>query len=169
MSGPAPLIVSAALDAPLQERLDALRRTHFPPARLVVGAHLTLFHALPGDRLEDVLTACRELAARQGGPLPAQATEPMALGHGVAIRLEVPGLKELHRALQQRFADVLSPQDKQGLHAHVTVQNKVTTEQARALLEQLRTDWEPQDGAVEALVVWHYRGGPWEEAGRVAL
>ena len=166
----APLIVSAALDAPLQDRLDALRREHFPPERLVVGAHLTLFHALPGDQLEAVLAACRELAAQQqGGPLPARATEPMPLGRGVAIRIEAPGLKELHRALQERFADVLTPQDRQGLHAHVTVQNKVEPAAAKALLAQLREVFEPQDGQVEALAVWRYHGGPWEPAGRAEL
>ena len=44
-----PLVVTLALDDDAQARLDALRRTHFPSDRNVVPAHVSLFHALPGE------------------------------------------------------------------------------------------------------------------------
>ena len=43
----APIIVSAEFGAADFARLDGLRRAHFPPARNVLPAHLTLFHHLP--------------------------------------------------------------------------------------------------------------------------
>ena len=52
-----PLILSAVLDAPVQERLDALRRAHFPPERNHLDAHVTLFHHLPGAEEDAVATA----------------------------------------------------------------------------------------------------------------
>ena len=49
-----PLIVTLTLDAPARERFDALRRRHFPPERNHLAAHLTLFHALPGELEQQV-------------------------------------------------------------------------------------------------------------------
>ena len=46
----APLILTLALDAATQSWLESMRRAHFPPARNLVPAHVTLFHALPGDQ-----------------------------------------------------------------------------------------------------------------------
>ncbi|WP_228763515.1 2'-5' RNA ligase family protein [Brevundimonas sp. SPF441] len=45
-----PLIVTAALDARAFAYFEALRRRHFPPHLNQIPAHLTLFHALPGDQ-----------------------------------------------------------------------------------------------------------------------
>ena len=45
-AGP-PLIVTALLDEAAQQRFDRLRRSHFPPERNHLDAHLTLFHRLP--------------------------------------------------------------------------------------------------------------------------
>ncbi len=44
-----PLVVTAELDAHAHALFEGLRKQHFPPERAQVGAHLTLFHALPGD------------------------------------------------------------------------------------------------------------------------
>lgn len=55
-----PLILALKLEQPAFERLDALRRAYFPPERNVIPAHLTLFHALPGDQE----AAIRETRAR---------------------------------------------------------------------------------------------------------
>ncbi len=45
-----PLIVAAALDEGAFAWFEDLRQTHFPPSRNQVPAHLTLFHALPGEQ-----------------------------------------------------------------------------------------------------------------------
>src|SRR5919112_1744177 len=65
---PAPLILSAVLDAPVQQRLDALRRAHFPPERNHLAAHVTLFHHLPGAE-EDAVARALASAVR-GHPAP---------------------------------------------------------------------------------------------------
>ena len=50
MPDAAPLIITAALDEGGFDWFDDLRRAHFPAHRNVVPAHLTLFHALPGEQ-----------------------------------------------------------------------------------------------------------------------
>lgn len=57
-----PFILTLTLDPVSQAGFDALRSAHFPPSRLLVGAHVTLFHALP-DGL-DVARAVEAEAAR---------------------------------------------------------------------------------------------------------
>ncbi len=55
----APLIVAAIFGAQDHMYLDGLRRTHFPPERNRLAAHLTLFHHLPpgiGPELKRRLT-----------------------------------------------------------------------------------------------------------------
>ena len=49
MGDQAPFILTLTLDPQAQARFDALRARHFPADRLFVGAHVTLFHALPRD------------------------------------------------------------------------------------------------------------------------
>src|SRR6476469_7699644 len=45
-----PLIVTLLLDDAAQQRFDALRTAHFPAERNHLAAHVTLFHALPGEQ-----------------------------------------------------------------------------------------------------------------------
>lgn len=42
------------------------------------------------------------------------------------------------------------------------MQNKVPPERARALLHQLRGEFEPYDATARGLALWRYLGGPWE-------
>jgi len=158
-----PLIVTALLDEETQAELDAQRRRFFPSRRLVVGAHLTLFHALPGHRADEVTATLDELAARP--PIPGRVRAPFALGRGVAYRIEAPGLDTLHAAIARRFADDLTRQDARRPHHHVTVQNKVDPETAKATLAELVATHSPYDATVVGLALWRYRGGPWDAAG----
>ncbi|MEJ2887101.1 2'-5' RNA ligase family protein [Actinomycetospora aeridis] len=158
-----PLIVSALLDEETQAELDAQRRRLFPSRRLVVGAHLTLFHALPGARADEVVTVLEQLAQRP--PIEARVRAPFALGRGVAYRIEAPGLDTVHAAVARRFADDLTRQDARRPHHHVTVQNKVDGETAKATLAELVASHSPYPATVVGLALWRYRGGPWEAAG----
>jgi hypothetical protein len=162
---PAPLILSAVLHAPAQERLDALRRAHFPPGRNHLDAHVTLFHHLPGAELDAVEAAVAAAAAR---PAPAvEISGVRSLGRGVAVVLTAPDLAALRAGLARRFDAWLTPQDrgKRG-DLHVTVQNKVEPAQARALLGRLRASFAPETTRAVALALWRYRGGPWEAVSR---
>ena len=158
-----PLIVTLLLDLPSQERLDALRRAHFPPERNHLAAHVTLFHALPGEAEERVRGDLAELARRPAFPVAVTGVRP--LGRGVAYVLESEELAGLHRDLAGRWHAELTPQDRQPLRAHVTVQNKVTPQAARALLADLQAGFAPYDVQAEGLGLWRYLGGPWEPVG----
>jgi 2'-5' RNA ligase len=160
----APLILTAAFDAETQAWLESLRRAHFPPERNFIPAHLTLFHALPGQEHETIVAAVAE-ACRGGVPTAATIGPSRFTGRGVALAVEAPGLAVLRRDLAARFAPHLTPQDRQGCRPHVTVQNKVEPEVARALQARLAAEITPRPARVTALQLWWYRAGPWEAAG----
>ncbi|RJK97503.1 2'-5' RNA ligase family protein [Vallicoccus soli] len=164
MNAPAPLVLTLALDDEDQERFDALRRAHFPPERNHLAAHVTLFHALPGERLEQVREEVAEAARR--APFAVRVVRVRSLGRGVAYDLDAPELTALRRGLADAWAPWLTRQDASWSRAHVTVQNKVEPERARALLEELSAGFGPWTVRAAGLALWHYRGGPWEAAGR---
>lgn len=165
---PDPLILTLLLDADTQDWLDALRRAHFPPERNLVPAHVTLFHALPGAELASVLAALAE-ACRGAAPSGVRIGPPRFLGRGLALEVAAPEVA----ALRARFAALwrawLTPQDKQGWRPHATVQNKVAAETARALHAELAASLSPRAATAEGLLLWRYRGGSWEAAGRFAF
>ena len=156
---PAPLILTLKLDAESFARFDGLRREHFPARLNHLPAHLTLFHHLPGDERLAVETDL--YAARPRAPLELNVTGLKLLGRGVAFALVSPGLGALRAALAHRWAAWLTPQDRQGLRPHVTIQNKVTPPEARALKERLEATFQPFTARGEALLLWRYLGGPW--------
>ena len=159
-SGTSPLIVTLLLDDEAQRRFDRLRTAHFPPERRHVGAHVTLFHALPGELLTEVRDALRTAADRP--PFPVAVTGVRFLGRGVALDVAAPELARLRSEVAAEFAGDLTPQDRQWKHPHVTVQNKVDPDVARALHAQLSAGFTPWTATARGLGLWHYRGGPWE-------
>ena len=163
-----PFVLTVRLDAATQERFDALRRAHFPPGRTAVGAHVTVFHALPaGGQTPDAVGAV--LAELAPAPSVVAVTGVRSLGRGVAFTLEAPGVAVVRAALAREFAGRLTPQDAQPWRPHVTVQNKVTPAEARALLAELTSTFAPFTTTAEGLDLWHYRGGPWERAAGYAF
>ena len=155
------LVVTLALDDAAQERLEALRRAHFPPGRNVVPAHVSLFHAVPDDVLDDV----RQVAAR--APFGVEVTGLRSLGRGTALTVGSPELHAVHAALRRRWLDLLTPQDRQPFRPHVTVQNKVTPDDARRLLAELQATFVPWSARAVGIGVGRYAGGPWEPVERV--
>jgi len=160
------VILTLLLDERSQGYFDGLRRAHFPPERLVVGAHVTLFHALPDGAEALVDGVLRERAPE---PSPVAVIGVRSLGRGVAFTLDAPGVAPVRAALAEAFSPVLGRQDRQPWRPHVTVQNKVTPAAAAALLAQLSVSFVPFEARAEGLVLWHYRGGPWELAARRAF
>ncbi|WP_458097290.1 2'-5' RNA ligase family protein [Roseomonas sp. WA12] len=164
----APLILTLRFDAETFERLDALRRAHFPAERNFIPAHLTLFHALPGEALEEITANLRAACAGMA-PVQLRFTGLRPLGRGVALAVEAPALVSLRRELARHWHGWLTPQDAGGFRPHVTIQNKVAPEEARALLAALETEFSPWDARGAGLLLWHYRGGPWEAAAEFAF
>ena len=159
-----PLILTLQMDDRSQQWFDRLRELHFPPERNYLSAHLTMFHKLPGEREEDLSADLREVC-RDRYPIALKATGLRFLGRGVAYELVSPGLVDLRRELAGRWEPWLGAQDRRGFKPHVTVQNKVSPERARALHEQLQAGFSPFEVEGVGLSLWRYLGGPWEQVG----
>jgi 2'-5' RNA ligase len=159
-----PLILTLQMDERSRERFDSLRELHFPPERNYLRAHLTLFHMLPGEREAEISADLREICHGRE-PLTMTATNLLFLGRGVAYQLSSPELVALRRELAGRWEPWLGAQDRQGFKPHVTVQNKVSPERARALREELQQSFSPFEVGGVGLSLWRYLGGPWEPVG----
>ncbi|ALH81336.1 hypothetical protein AN936_13475 [Sphingopyxis macrogoltabida] len=158
-----PIIVTATMGAADQHYFDALRAAHFPPERNHLAAHITLFHQLPPSCLDELTRLIRAIAADT--PPPAAALrEVYSLGGGVAFRIDSAALLAIRDRIADHFFGALTAQDRGTPRLHITVQNKVTASEAKALLARLAEDFRPRPLAITGLAAHHYRGGPWETA-----
>lgn len=160
-----PFIVTAELPADVFSWADGLRRAHFPPERNYLHAHVTLFHAFAPSLLEELREVLPRIAREFVAPEGA-VKGVMDLGKGTAIALEAPQLLELRAMIAAHFHGGLTAQDLHEPRPHITIQNKVTKEEARALqasLAPLLAPWIAKPRfAFPALELWRYCGGPWE-------
>lgn len=157
----APLILTALLPKDLQAWATHLRDCHFPPERNFLKAHVTLFHALPPPYCDEITTLCKRLA-REKAPVPGDLLGVMPLGKGTAIKLESAAMMELRDEIADSFHGLLTGQDQHRPRLHITIQNKVTIEEAKALQSQLTPEVGPRRFAFRGLGLYRYRGGPWE-------
>ncbi|KAK5952721.1 hypothetical protein OHC33_006313 [Knufia fluminis] len=145
-------VLSLWTDRAHNDSMNSLRKTYFPPKLNKIPAHITLFHALPGSKLEsDVLPAIRHIASRTP-PYRVRATNPMRLSHGVGIKVadDIDHANDstrgrnmtriVHAELRKKWGEWLSEQDSTPPRFHYTVMNKVNNErvveQALAQLEE---------------------------------
>ncbi|MGY1743979.1 2'-5' RNA ligase family protein [Blastococcus sp. SYSU D00695] len=154
-----PLVVTLLLADEAQQRFDRLRAAHFPPERNVLAAHVTLFHALPGEHLARVDADLAAAASRP--PFGVAVTGVRSLGRGVAYALASPELAALRARLATAWEPWLTPQDRRPHAPHVTVQNKVDPAVARALHAELAASFVPETVPARGLGLWRYLGGPW--------
>lgn len=158
----APLIVTALLGSADFVWADGLRRAHFPPDRNQVPAHITLFHQLPPSILPELKDRVKRLAA--GPSPPARIVDLLNFGNGVAFHIESERLMEMRDDLAEAFTGLLTPQDQARPRLHITIQNKVSSTEARALHQVIGVQYTGKRLAIEGLASWYYRGGPWELA-----
>jgi predicted trehalose synthase len=121
---------------------------------------VTLFHALPGERLAEVRAALAAAADRPA--FPVTVSRVRSLGRGVAFELDSAELTALRARLAGAFDPWLTRQDRAGGRPHVTVQNKVEPAVARRLHDELSAAFVPEPVGARGLGLWHYRGGPWD-------
>ncbi|MGL4612022.1 MAG: 2'-5' RNA ligase family protein [Trueperaceae bacterium] len=157
----APFILTLELDLNSFEILNALRKEHFPPERNFLDAHITLFHKLPGEK-EEALSTTLETLAVSTRVFDVTFSSLRFLGRGVAINVESTELLELRQTLRQTWLHYLETQDQGSFKPHVTIQNKVASQEAKALLEGLSPSWQSFMGKGIGLLLWRYLGGPWE-------
>ena len=166
-AGSGALIVTAEFGAEDFAWLDGLRRRHFPPERNQVPAHLTLFHALALSAESEVRT---RLAAAASAVAPrARIAGLMNLGRGVALRVVSEELDAMREELAGGLHGLLGAQDAGGWRPHVTIQDKVAPQQARALLADLQARFAPRPLIIAGLGLHRYQGGPWQGLARYSF
>jgi 2'-5' RNA ligase len=161
MKQPPALILTLQLDQASFAALNELRTAHFPPERNYLPAHVTIFHALPGNE-EIAIGAQLSAVAAVTQAFTLEFSRVRFLGRGVAIDLQSLELLALRATLATSWSAWLSAQDRQRYRPHVTIQNKVAPAAARALFDQLSSSWRACLGRGDGLLLWRYLGGPWE-------
>ncbi|MCP9237744.1 2'-5' RNA ligase family protein [Lewinella sp. JB7] len=140
---------------------DALRRRFFPAQRNHLSAHVTLFHHIPPEQRDSFIQFAERRFTDQP-PFSVEVGQPISLGGGVAYPLDLPPLAALRAPLRERFAEVLTPQDRRPWRRpHITVQNKVDKATADRLLRHLRRRFRPRRIRITGLEFHRYDGGPW--------
>ena len=155
------LIVTAEIAPRDLAWLDQLRRANYPAERNRLPAHLTMFHALPPSTEGEVRSTLARLSSER--PPHASIEGLMDLGGGVAFRIVSTELDRIRRGLAQDFHGLLSVQDSGGWRPHITIQNKVSPNDARALKSRLERDFRPLPLAISGLGLHRYLGGAWEK------
>lgn len=158
----APLLVTAELPPGLRAWADALRNAHYPPGRMRLGAHVTLFHALPpsaGAAVTDLLAAF----ARRDPP-EARITGIMSLGSGTAFAVDSPAMAAIREELAERLHGLVQQKDARPLRLHVTVQNKVSRGAAEALQAQLSATFTPRAFRFQGFGLHEWRDELWRQA-----
>lgn len=161
---PQPYILTAELPGDVFAWADGLRKAHFPPERNHLAAHVTLFHAF-APSLREELRAMAAALAGEYAPPQAQVDGLLKLGGGTAIRLRSDGMSALRGRIADRFETMLTAQDQGTKVLHITVQNKVSAEAARALQAELGPMLMPRRFAFAGLGLHLYHGPHWEAVG----
>lgn len=161
-------ILTLSTDKVHHKALTDVRDKYFPKRLNKLEAHLTLFHALPGSKLEDLIVpALKEFAAEQS-KFDLLASKVFKLNKGMAIGIpkEKGGdaARDVHAQLQNRWAEFLSPQDaRRGWSAHYTVMNKVDDQKViDQAFQELSSVWRGNWGEVTGLGLWLYHKGAWK-------
>ncbi len=155
-----PLILTVTLDQTSQSFFNQQRKQYFPAHLNVIDAHLTLFHHLP-DNDPAIIQATETIAAQQQ-PIELTITKPVHLGKGVAYKIESKVLMVMHKKLQKEWLSFLTPQDRQGLWPHITIQNKVSLPEAKQTLRQVNEAFAPFTAFAIGFSLWRYLNGPWQ-------
>ena len=156
-----PLILTLKLDEASFTELDVLRKSHFPAKRNLVPAHVTLFHALPAAE-ERCIAADLEEECSKTPAMNLLFTPLRFMGNGVAVEVGCDALRDVRKRLLSKWQRWLGRQDRAPYRPHVTIQNKVSPDEARRTFDALVDAWHPLHGLGTGLQLWRYMGGPWD-------
>lgn len=170
-------VLTLLTDQTHHERMTEIRDKYFPKKINKLAAHLTLFHALPGSRLEGSLIPTIKDVASRSSRFSITAKQPFRLGkRGIAIAVPQnqggKQAKEIRNALQAPWKQqgILSQQDAQPtgrMFPHYTVMNKVDDDaEVRKAEEELQNGFVPDQGVVEGLGLYLYDKGWWRRVRR---
>ncbi|KAM0716329.1 hypothetical protein Q7P37_007774 [Cladosporium fusiforme] len=162
-------VLTLLTDTTHQNRMTALRKRYFPPKLNKLGAHLTLFHALPESKLQETIIPTLQSVAANTQPFKVHAAKPFRMKKGIAI--SVPKgqggqrAQEVHQALLGSWKDGgwLSEQDRGGMRVHYTIMNKVDEEEiVQKAMSEVEAEWKGDWGDVVGLGLWRYERGFWK-------
>ena len=158
-------VLTLRTDPEFHKRIENLRKLYFPPQLNKIGAHITLFHALPGSKL-DTITSDLLAFTPLRTPFPIRTLEPTKLAYGVALNAKSREADGIFGALKEKWGptggDFLSKQD-QHFKAHYTIQNKATKEVALATWEEVKDGFRSDEGTAIGLTLYQYlKGGRWK-------
>lgn len=156
-----PIIVTLKIDERSSEFFNDLRRRYFPASINYIDAHLTLFHQLPSSGSAQIEGDIAEIALATT-KFPLLVSEVKMIGKGVAYQIESELLVQIRQRLAQGWQNWLTAQDQQKLWPHITVQNKVSPQEAEQLHKDLADRFTPFNVHAEGLNLWYYQNGPWE-------
>lgn len=155
------LLVTAELPPDVLTWADALRREYYPPGRMRLGAHVTLFHALPPSAEETVRRALGDLAR---SPSPeARICGLMDLDEGTAFAIDSEDVVAVHRELGERLFGFVQQKDNHRLRPHITVQNKVSLGEARKLQRLLSATFAPRAFRFRGFGLYKWRDELWRQ------
>lgn len=158
---PAPFIVTAELPADILSWADGLRRAHFPPERNWLKAHVTLFHAFAPSLCDELHGVLARMVAEHPAP-PAKIDGLMNLGRGTALAVQSPEMLAIRQEIADHFHGALTRQDSHKPRLHITIQNKVAPDAARALQAQLGPGLVTRSFRFTGLGLHIYRNPHWE-------
>lgn len=156
-----PLILTARIAEGDVAPFGRLRQKHFPRDRNVLGAHLTMFHRLPGEYRDTIVETLKSVTA-QAETMAAKVSGLRHLGAGVAFVIACPALEDIRASLKTEFVAWLGSQDMQTWRPHITIQNKAPKVTADALYRDMNAGFEPHTIEIIGLDLWNYLGGPRE-------
>lgn len=160
-----PFIVTATLPDDIFAWANALRTAHFPPERNHLHAHVTLFHSFAPTLFAELQTLLPRIA-REHAPPDAELTGLMNLGKGTALAIRSPGMLAIRERIADHFHGALTAQDLHEPRLHITIQNKVTPEAAKALQRELDGTFALKTFTFRGLELHRYLGGPWKAVGQ---
>ena len=159
-------ILALRTDPSHHKALTALRDQYFPPKINKLAAHIALFRALPGSRLEQIVSDVAAITSSIA-PFAIATGKPFRLAHGVGIEAYTTpqaAVREIWEELKRRWSDFLSKQDLGNFRAHYTIQNKVEDEQkVKECMERVKNEFHGSQGTVDGLVLYKYDRGWWKK------
>lgn len=165
MPPPAPFIVTAELPPDIFAWADALRRAHYPVHRNKLEAHVTLFHSFAPSLREELRGVLARMAGEYAPPL-ALLDGIMKLGGGTALAIESPAMLMIRGRIAEHFHGALTAQDSHPPRLHITIQNKVSRQEARRLQNDLEPSLQLRKFGFRGLGLHLYRETHWEALGR---
>jgi len=156
-----PFVLTLEMDGESFVRFNELRQAHYPPARNLVPAHVTLFYRLPGGNGREIGALLAQTTSGQKR-FAVSVGDVKELERGVAIFLHSPQLSALRGELAAEWWPWLTDQDRLPFRPHVTITNNLGAGEARRMRESIAATFHAPAMRAVGLHLWRYRNGPWE-------